>query len=99
VNWFKKVGFYQVYEYPICIKSQYWLSHEPLYLCDSGNYVNIHGHTHDARRFVEFEHVLTDSHHINVCVEYINFTPVSLEKLISTPKQVSGEKLETFNNL
>jgi len=99
VNWVKNVGFYQVYEYPICYKNMFWLSHEPMALGKKSNYVNIHGHVHSPGRMKQYESVLSNSHHLNVCVEQINYTPILLEDLIkNAPDSHSVKKLEKFFN-
>ena len=83
VNWFRNVGFYQVYEYPICYKGFFWLSHAPMTLVENSNYVNVHGHIHSPGRLKQYESILSENHHINVCVEKINFTPLLLEDMIA----------------
>jgi len=97
VSWFKNVGFYQVYKYPICFKNYFWLSHEPMVLDKKSNYINIHGHIHSPGRMKQFENVLSDSNHINVCAEMINFTPISLGDLIkNAPHNHRVKEIERF---
>lgn len=60
--------FDEVYEGALMISKNILLSHEPI---DNFPYaVNLHGHTHNS------------PDEDNMCAEHINFTPVSLKKLI-----------------
>ena len=64
--------FDEVYEGPLMISDRIILSHEPM---DLPPYLyNIHGHDH-ARRD-------TGTNHLNVCAEYINYTPISFTNLL-----------------
>lgn len=64
--------FDEVYEGPLMISNRIILSHEPM---DLPPYLyNIHGHDH-ARRD-------TGTNHLNVCAEYINYTPISFTNLL-----------------
>jgi calcineurin-like phosphoesterase family protein len=82
IEWFKNVGFYQVYEYPICYKGAIWLSHRPMAMDKNSRYVNIHGHTHSPNRMAECADIMTDNNHISVCVELINYMPITIDDLI-----------------
>ena len=64
--------FDEVYEGPLFISDRLLLSHEPI---DLPFAFNIHGHDHsnDLR-----------DHHLNVCAEWINYTPVNINQLIKT---------------
>jgi calcineurin-like phosphoesterase family protein len=95
VNWFKDIGFYQVYEYPICYKGAIWLSHAPMALDRNSRYVNIHGHTHSPKRVVEFADIVTANNHISACVELLNYIPTTIEDLIqSTPHRHKIREVE-----
>lgn len=64
--------FDEVYEGPLMISDRIILSHEPM---DLPQYLyNIHGHDH-ARSD-------TGKNHMNVCAEYINYTPISFTGLL-----------------
>jgi len=82
INWFRNIGFYQVYRYPICFNNSFWLSHEPMELDNESSYINIHGHIHSRGRMKQFEHIISATHHICVCTENIDYTPILLEDLI-----------------
>ena len=64
--------FDEVYEGPVFISEKILLSHEPI---DSPYALNIHGHDHS-------KHTYNDDHHLNVCAENIDYTPVSLKDIV-----------------
>jgi calcineurin-like phosphoesterase family protein len=63
--------FDEVYSGPIWITEKVLLSHEPI---DLPYAFNIHGHDHS--------NWFDNGHHLNLCAEHIDYTPVSLLKLI-----------------
>jgi len=63
--------FDEVYSGPVWINEKILLSHEPV---DLPYVFNIHGHDHS--------NWFDNGHHLNLCVEHIDYTPVSLIKLI-----------------
>ena len=67
--------FDEVYEGPIMVNDRLILSHEPIQTLPSYMF-NIHGHDH-AKWF-------TSDHHMNVCAEHVNYTPVNLINLLKT---------------
>lgn len=64
--------FDEVYEGPVFISEKILLSHEPI---DSPYALNIHGHDHS-------KHTYNDDHHLNMCAENIDYTPVSLKDIV-----------------
>ena len=64
--------FDEVYEGALTISEKIVISHVP---ADFPCMLNIHGHKHD----LPYRY---DDHHINVCAEAINYTPVSLKEII-----------------
>lgn len=68
-----KMGFSEIYKYPIILEEKYILSHYPLEAVVGSNMVNIHGHIHDKTT----EH----SEQYNVCVEHHNYTPINFKKI------------------
>lgn len=64
--------FNEIYDGPLTINNKIILSHEPINL---PFIFNIHGHKHDLPHKY-------DDHHLNVCAEAINYTPISLLSLI-----------------
>ena len=68
------VGFDRVYEYPICVRGFYWLSHAPMFLPVNSCYANVHGHIHQAD--------YSDSFHFNACVEKTDYAPVLFDDVV-----------------
>ena len=62
--------FDEVYEGPLFIAEKLILSHEPI---DLPFAFNIHGHDHSNWH--------KSDHHLNVCAEYIDYTPVNVNRL------------------
>ena len=65
--------FDEVYEGPLMINDRLILSHEPIETLPKYMF-NIHGHDHSGW--------FKSDHHLNMCAEYINYTPVNLIDLI-----------------
>lgn len=68
--------FDEVYEGVLTISDKIILSHEPI---DFKYAFNIHGHTHDNKQF-------KDDKHLNVCCEWIDYTPISLKEIVKSGK-------------
>lgn len=68
--------FDEVYTGPLFVADKILLSHEPI---DFPYALNIHGHDHSHKDFV-------DNTHLNVCAELIDYTPVSLKSIIESGK-------------
>lgn len=66
--------FDEVYEGPLMISDKILLSHEPIRGLDF--IYNIHGHEHG--------NCSNDDHHLNLCAEHINYTPVCLKHIIES---------------
>ena len=64
--------FDEIYEGPLMISEKLILSHEPL---DVNWAFNLHGHNHSDLNY-------RDSHHLNVCADVINYSPVNLNQLM-----------------
>lgn len=78
--------FDEVYEGPLFISEKILLSHEPIYLPFA---FNIHGHDHS-----NWSSSTPDTHHLNVCAEHIDYTPVNLTSLI---KNGVASKVDTIH--
>ena len=74
-QWWRDVGFAEVYSYPIVYKKFFILSHEPLYVGPGMPYVNVHGHTHGESS--------DNPQKVNVCVEVTEYRPVSLDEIVA----------------
>ena len=65
--------FDEVYEGPLMVNDRLILSHEPIETLPKYMY-NIHGHDHS--------NWFQSDHHMNVCAEHINYTPINLLNLL-----------------
>ena len=74
LNYWKEVGFHEVYKYPIIYNKWFILSHDIVFLNEHIPYKNIHGHTHDKS--------MDSPQYVNVSLEKINYQPVDLDKLM-----------------
>jgi len=64
-------GFYREHEF--------WISHCPIHPDELRGKINIHGHIHD--------HIINDPRYFNICMEHINYTPISLEQIRAKIKE------------
>lgn len=78
--------FDEVYEGPLFIAEKLLLSHEPISLPFA---FNIHGHDHSNWN-------AGAQHHLNVCAEHIEYTPVNLTRLL---KRGLTSKVETIHRV
>lgn len=74
IEWWREVGFHEVYPHPIIYRKWYILSHEEVFLNDKMPYINIHGHHH--------QHKFADACYRNVSVEQTNYLPVLFDSLL-----------------
>jgi len=75
VKWWSEVGFDAVYEFPICYRGFFWMSHEPMHLNADMPYVNIHGHIHGQ--------LYQSEQYVNVSVEVIGYEPILFDDIIA----------------
>ena len=68
--------FDEVYEGPLMINDKVILSHEPIFPTIPFLF-NIHGHVHN-------KNYKGDDHHLNVCAEAIDYTPINLINFIKS---------------
>lgn len=75
-QWYRDIGFKEVYDYPIIIDDFVVLSHEPQsFICDNRvPYVNFFGHIHDSLMYDTY-----GPRHFCACTERHEYKPVSLE--------------------
>lgn len=52
---------------------EFWLTHCPIHVDELRGKFNIHGHTHN--------HIIDNPNYLNICMEHINYTPISLEQI------------------
>ena len=77
-QYYRNMGFVEVYDHPIILDDKIALSHNPLYT----NYLNIHGHTHTVKANKR------GTNRFCVSVEMINYTPISLQEIIEQNKDI-----------
>ena len=77
-----KIGFKEIYKYPIILEETYILSHAPLEK-NIGDMINIHGHIHDS--------IITNKNHYNACVEHHNYTPINFKEIKNILNKVNYE--------
>lgn len=70
------MGFDTVIEYPIVYQEFIILSHSPLFINETTPFVNLFGHVHNNPIYKDFSF-----HHFCVCVERINYTPISFNEI------------------
>lgn len=75
--------FDEIYDGVLTISDKIILSHEPV---DFKYAFNIHGHTHDNKQF-------QDNNHLNVCCEWIDYTPISLKEIVKSGKLKSVKNI------
>lgn len=75
-DYYRKLGFQEVYDYPIIFDGFWMLSHEPLYTNTNMPYANIFGHVHNAAYVQNYS-----KQHYCVSVERINYIPISIEEI------------------
>lgn len=80
-EYYRKAGFFEVYDVPIIVNDFWILSHEPLYVNENMPYANLFGHVHNSPLFKDYS-----KHHFCVSVERIDYTPISLDDIFSKIK-------------
>lgn len=85
INWWYRVGFNEVYKYPIVFDEFIVMSHEPpTYYNQQTPFFYIYGHVHST----ELYQTITKQSAC-VCVERWNYTPVDIEEI---KRLISEEK-------
>lgn len=82
--------FDEVYDGPLFINSKTVLSHEPV---DLPFGLNIHGHDHSGKEFIEKE----NSAQCNVCSNVIGFVPKRLDEIVRRFKVVDLHRISIDN--
>ena len=83
-EYYRNVGFQEVYDVPIIFEKFWILSHEPVYLNSNMPYANIFGHVHNNPIIKNYS-----KQHYCVSVERINYTPILFSEIV---KMMKGEK-------
>lgn len=90
-EYYRSVGFAEVYDKPIILENFWILSHEPLYVCENMPYANIFGHVHNSPLYKTFS-----KQHYCVSVERIEYTPISFETIMHKVKKGQGNAVTSF---
>ena len=92
IDYFTSLGFDEVYIRPIIFENKYILSHEPIFIPEDRDFINLHGHTHN--RLVNEDFFLSEYNksfpkkkvnpksYINVCVDANDLKIHCLQDLI-----------------
>lgn len=75
-QFYRDLGFEEVYDHPILLDTFWILSHEPMYVNENTPYANIFGHVHTN----DIYKTISARGHC-VCVERINYTPISFDTI------------------
>ncbi|MBO4894762.1 MAG: phosphoesterase [Clostridia bacterium] len=73
-QYYRDIGFTEVYDLPVLFENFWLLSHEPLYINSNMPYANLFGHVHANPIIKDLS-----SQHFCVCVERIDYTPVEFD--------------------
>lgn len=80
-SYYREAGFHEAYDLPVLYRGFWILSHEPIYVNENMPYANIFGHVHASSLYRDFS-----SRHFCVCVERIDYTPISMEAIVARVK-------------
>lgn len=73
-EFYRNIGFEEVYDYPIIIDGFWILSHDALYVSENMPYANLFGHVHNSPIIKDYS-----NHHFCVSIERISYTPVNFD--------------------
>ena len=86
-DYYRSVGFREVYDYPVLLREFWLLSHEPLYVSENTPYANIFGHIHQNPMYTT-----CGAHHFCVSAERIDYRPIPFEEVVRSVQQADAEK-------
>lgn len=69
---YRKMGFAEVYKYPILYKNWFLMSHEPLQLSETTPYFNFYGHVHNDEKYQDSKSTKC------ISVERTNYMPIKI---------------------
>lgn len=81
-EYYRSVGFEEVYDYPIIVEGFWILSHEPLYVNENMPYANLFGHVHGSPLFKTYS-----KQHYCVSVERTEYAPIAFETIVQKVKR------------
>lgn len=83
-EYYRNVGFKEVYNLPVIFRGFWILSHDAIYVNRNMPYANLFGHVHNNPVVKDFS-----SQHFCVSVERIQYTPISFDDVASKIKEAS----------
>lgn len=78
---YREAGFEEVYDLPVIYKNFWILSHDAIYVNSNMPYANLFGHVHSNPIIKDYS-----NQHFCVCVERINYTPISFDEIVEKVK-------------
>jgi calcineurin-like phosphoesterase family protein len=87
-QYYRDIGFEEVYDHPIILDNFWIVSHEPMYINNNMPYANIFGHVHNNPMYKT-----CSSRSYCVSVERIDYKPISFDK-IKKAIQLENQKLK-----
>lgn len=99
-QWWREVGFKEVYDIPVVLNEFVVLSHEPMPFVPSPTMVNLYGHVHNSPMFQTIGEQC-----ICVCVERLHYSPISWDEaaqlmndhMVATQRKREKEREEYIN--
>ena len=86
-EYYRAVGFKEVYDMPVLFEKFWILSHEPLYVNSNMPYANLFGHVHNNPIIKDYS-----SQHFCVSAERVGYTPILFEDIAKAVKKASEMK-------
>lgn len=83
-DFYREVGFKEVYDLPVLYKNFWILSHDAIYVNRNMPYANLFGHVHNNPIIKDYS-----SQHFCVSIERISYTPISFEEIVKKVKEAS----------
>lgn len=83
-EYYRAVGFKEVYDMPVLFKGFWILSHEPVYVNSNMPYANLFGHVHNSPIIKDYS-----SQHFCVSAERTDYTPILFEDIAKKVKEAS----------
>ena len=82
-EFYREIGFSEVYRYPILFNGFWILSHEPVYMNENMPYANLYGHVHNNSAFKDYTNQ-------TMCVSieraHMNYSPIEFTRI----KEIMG---------
>lgn len=83
-EYYREVGFKEVYDLPVLYKNFWILSHDAIYVNRNMPYANLFGHVHNNPIVKDYS-----SQHFCVSAERIDYAPISFDEIVRIVKKAS----------